>query len=333
MALNIVFLSFLMSLLFTSVPTSPKESLTPEAAVSKVFYEPTYSVEVKRDITYGYGLSHDSFAFENPREMALKLDIYSPKNNLSNRPVVVLIHGGGFRSGTKDWSQFIDLSNFFASRGWVVFNIDYRLMRHFGSLPKSWAAMIDLRSSSNSKKNKAKASYPAIRDSKAAIRWIVANKNELGINPDYITVGGGSAGAVAAIAVGISDNVDFKDELSVQADPTLLTTNLNQTYKVKTVLDFWGSKGGVDAISRLYNKEFYNENNPALFIAHGTDDPTVSYQKAKDLEAVYKTTGAPYILYPLKGQGHGPWRYKQNGKSLGDLALKFISKQQQLEVL
>ena len=35
----------------------------------------------------------------------------------------------------------------------------------------------------------------------------------------------------------------------------------------------------------------------------------------------------------LIGQGHGPWRYKQNGKSLGVLALKFISKQQQLEVL
>ena len=114
--------------------------------------------------------------------------------------------------------------------------------------------MVDLRSSSNSKKNQAKASYPAIRDSKAAIRWIVANKNELGINPGYITVGGGSAGAVAAIAVGISNTVDFKDELSVQADPTLLTTNLNQTYKVKTVLDFWGSKSGVDAISRCTTK-------------------------------------------------------------------------------
>lgn len=301
--------------------------------IPMVFYKPAYEVEVKRDINYGYGLSHDSFAFENPIEIPLKLDIYSPKNNLSNRPVVVLIHGGGFRDGTKDWSQFIDLSNFFASRGWVVFNIDYRLMRHFGSIPKAWAKMVDLRGSTNSKKNQAKASYPAIRDAKAAIRWIVANNSKLGINPDYITVGGGSAGAVAAIAVGISETIDFKDELSVQVDPTLLTTNLNQTYKVKTILDFWGSKGGVDAISRIYNKELYNENNPALFIAHGTDDPTVSFQKAEDLKSVYETTGAPYILYPLRGHGHGPWRYERNGKSLGDLALKFIIEQQQLEVL
>ena len=35
----------------------------------------------------------------------------------------------------------------------------------------------------------------------------------------------------------------------------------------------------------------------------------------------------------LIGQGHGPWCYKQNRKSLGDLGLKFISGQQQLEVI
>ena len=121
--------------------------------------------------------------------------------------------------------------------------------------------------------------------------------------------------------------------MSVQADPTLLATNLDQTYKVKTILDFWGSKGSVDATCSLHNKELYNEKNPALFIAHGTDDPKVSFQEAEDLKAIYKKTGATYILYALDGQGHGPWLHKQNGKSLGDLALKFITEQQHLRAL
>jgi hypothetical protein len=59
----------------------------------------------------------------------------------------------------------------------------------------------------------------------------------------------------------------------------------------------------------------------------------VSYEKAEALKTIYESTGAHHVLYPLEGKGHGPWNYSENGNSLGDLSLKFIATQQQLDVL
>ena len=64
----------------------------------------------------------------------------------------------------------------------------------------------------------ATAMYLAQRDAKAALRWIVANANTCNINKDFITVGGASAGAITTIALGISNQEDFRDEISVLED-------------------------------------------------------------------------------------------------------------------
>ncbi len=321
---------FLLPTLF--FPSFEGLFLSSNEKVSRVFYEPTYEVNVQRDVIYGYGLSHDSFNLENPKQIPLKLDVYTPQNKSSNRPIVVLIHGGGFRGGSKEKPPFIAMSNFFASRGWVVFNINYRLLKDFGSVPKVWEAYVD-KQTIPSKRMQNKAVYPALRDAKAALRWVIANRTEYGINTDYITVGGGSAGAFSAVGIGITENEDYRDELSVEQDPTLLSTNLSELFEVKTILNFWGGKDCVDAISIFKNKQFYSKSNPSLFTAHGTNDQIVNYEKAEDLKTIYEATGADYILYPLEGKGHGPWNYSKNGNSLGDLALKFIVAQQQLEIL
>ena len=326
----------LQFILFLTPPLS-LSSLSNEVSnskeeVSRVFYKPTYEVNVQRNVIYGYGLSHDSFNLENPKQIPLKLDVYAPDNDFLNRPIVVLIHGGGFRSGSKEKPPFIAMSNFFASRGWVVFNINYRLLRDFGSIPEVWGAYVD-KETIPSKRLQNKAVYPALRDAKAALRWLIANKLQYGINTDYITVGGGSAGAYSAIGVGMTENEDYRDELTVDQDPTLLSTNLNEMFEVKTILNFWGGKKCVDAINILKNKQLYNKNNPSLFTAHGTNDPIVTYEKAEALKTIYEATGATNVLYPLEGKGHGPWNYIQNGNNLGDLALQFISEQQELVVL
>ena len=300
-------------------------------SIPKVFYEAKYEVEINNDLIYGYGLKHKSFDFDNPIVKPLKLDVYRPENNFKNRPVLVLIHGGGFKTGSKNNNNYVNLSNFFASRGWVVFTINYRLANDFGSVPIEWINYVDLNSPASDKQQH-KAVYPAIRDAKAALRWIVVNKNRFRINTNYITVGGGSAGGVSSVAVGITDNMDYRDELSIEQDPTLETTNLNTNFKVKTILDFWGSKKAVDAINIIYSKNLYNINNPSLFIAHGTKDRVVSYREAEDLSRIYTITGASFVLYSLKGKGHGAWQYIQNEKSLKDLSVKFIIEQQGLIV-
>ena len=59
----------------------------------------------------------------------------------------------------------------------------------------------------------------AIRDSKAALRWIIANSNTYKINTDYITVGGNSAKDQLLQFLGISNIEDFRDEISILDDP------------------------------------------------------------------------------------------------------------------
>lgn len=305
---------------------------TPISDIDEVFYKPKYEVEVQENVIYGYGLSHDSYKLKNPVEIPLKLDAYVPKNDFKNRPILVLIHGGGFRSGDKKkMTQYIHFSKYFASRGFVVFNINYRLLKDYGSIPEEWTNYINLNAPKNDL-DRFKAVYPAIRDAKAAIRWIVANKTKFGVNTNYLTVGGGSAGGCSAVAIGLTPNEYYRDELSVIEDMTLKTTNLNKNFTVKTILDFWGSKRCADAVNIIYGIKIYNKKNPSLFIAHGTNDDVVPYQRALDLKEVYKKSGAPHVLYPLLGKGHGPWKAKVGSKSLGDLAFEFITEQQGIRV-
>jgi acetyl esterase/lipase len=174
--------------------------------------------------------------------------------------------------------------------------------------------------------------YPAHRDAKAALRWIVANADNYNINTDYITVGGGSAGATTSIGISVSDLSDYKDELSLTEDITLTSTNLSQTYEVQTILDFWGSGNSVEILELIYGYERFDSNNPALFIAHGTEDPTVPFSSAEDLKAIYETNEVDFIYYPLEGRGHGAWNATVDGKSLSDLSFDFIVENQNLNV-
>ena len=290
----------------------------------------TYKVQIEKNIVYAQGLSHESLNSKSANKMPLKLDVYSPDNSIKNRPVVLLIHGGGFSGGSKEQRHIVAMANYFAARGWVAVSISYRLKKHRGTLPQEWGA-----NASEIAKEKARqfmAIYPAIRDAKAAMRWVVSNAKTYHVNTDYITVGGGSAGAITAIAVGISNLEDYRDELSRTQDPTLETTNLDQTYQVKTILDFWGSKTGLDILEKMYGNQRFNSNNPSLLIVHGTEDPTVSFSKAEELKAIYEKNKVPFVYYPIQGKGHGVWGAKVNNKGLAELSFDFIIEQQGLKV-
>lgn len=176
------------------------------------------------------------------------------------------------------------------------------------------------------------AIYPAQRDAKAALRWVVANADTYHINTNFITIGGGSAGAITAITAGVSEEEDFRDELDSDQDTTPASTNPNQSYQVQTVVDFWGSKMALDALQEIYGRERFDGADPALFIAHGTEDPTVPFSSAEDLKAIYETNGLPLAYYPLEGLGHGEWNATVDGKRLEELAFDFIVEQQELKM-
>lgn len=124
-----------------------------------------HGVEVLRDVPYR--------ADPQPHE---RLDVYRPIERNGPAPAVLYIHGGGFRILSKNTHWMMGLA--FARRGFVVFNIDYRLApRH---------------------------PYPAaLEDAARAYTWLIAHGAEYGADASRILVAGESAGAnlTAALAV------------------------------------------------------------------------------------------------------------------------------------
>ena len=308
-----------------------KKQLSPSIeSVPKVKMNATYEVGATRDITYAEGLCHSSINSPNYIRKRLKLDVYEPNNKQKNRPAYMFIHGGNFINGTKQQEEIIELAHFYTSRGWVFIAIDYRLSADFGTVPQEWlnyALHVP-----SERISQFLALYPAQRDAKAAMRWLVENAETYGINKDYITIGGASAGAITAISIGISNQEDFRDEIDIKKDPTLSTSNLNQRYSVKTIVNYWGSKIGLDLLENIYDKSYFNSKMPPLFIVHGTEDPTIPFSHAKDLKALYMAHKAPLACYPIHGAGHAVWDAKVAEERIETLTFQFMVAQQQLIV-
>ncbi len=288
-----------------------------------------------QDINYADGLSHDGM---NTVEMPQLLDVYYPNNNSTNRPVFMFIHGGGFQGGTKTKPEIIDMANYFASRGWVFASVDYRTTSDLqgidftGIAPQEWLEFTMANAETPDDARTSIAMYASQRDAKAALRWLVANANTYNFNTDYITVGGASAGAITAITLGISNQEDFRDEISVTDDPTLSTANTNETYTVRSMVDFLGSKVQLDLFESEFGLERFDIDDPELFIAHGTEDPTVLFSEGEELDSIYNALGIYREFVPLVDQGHGAWNAIVDGKGLFEMSFDFLVDRQDLEV-
>ena len=346
----IIFLSLLLIACSNDEPTVSNNELPVVQA------ESTFTVLIDEDITFAHGLGHDnssSTSFEIP----LKLDVYFPDNTSDNRPLFMFIHGGGFTGGIKHKPEIVEMANYYASRGWVFVSIDYRTTEELGVIqgmtpqelpayyrgiaPQKWIEHTFQGAQGPSEVQQAIAMYIAQRDAKAALRWIVANSHTYNINTDFITVGGASAGAITTIALGISNDGDFRDEISSTDDPTLSTTNLNETYNVKSMVYFWGSNIKLDVFEAVYDLEQYDRydpNDPELFMGHGTaNDPVTPYEEALELQSIYDSLGIYNNLATLlqpngEPAGHGAWNGIVEGKGLFELTYDFLVERQKLNV-
>ncbi|MEM6317132.1 MAG: prolyl oligopeptidase family serine peptidase [Bacteroidota bacterium] len=325
---------FLYLFLFVIVCCTNKNETSPisnpaNEEVPIVATDAIYDVTKAENITYAQGLSHQTINSDIASTVTLELDAYVPNNNSDNRPAIVLIHGGSFEFGSKTVPAMVNLANFFASRGWVAFSINYRLKKAKGTVPEAWVQYarthLNLTTAAQSF-----SYYPANRDAKAAIRWLYANAENYGVNADYLTVGGGSAGAAIAIMLGASEAEDYTEEISLEMDPTLSTTHLDQPSKVHTVLNFWGSLAMVNILEKVYGRQRFDENDAPVMIAHGTTDAIVDFDRAEALRDEYEATGVPFEFYPLVGEAHSAWDATVNGQSLEELSFDFIVAQQGL---
>lgn len=243
-------------------------------------------VTVQRDLEYvpGGGKSRS-------------LDIYLPAKADAPRPLIVWIHGGAWRAGSKDNCPAIPLTG----RGYVVASINYRLSQE--------------------------AVFPGqIYDCKAAIRWLRANADKYGIDPKRIGVWGSSAGGHLVALLGTAGDVKV-----LEGD----AGNNNQSSRVQAVCDWFGpsdlarmgeGKSHMDHLapdspeSRLIggavleNKDkaaaaspvtYVSKDDPPFLIMHGDQDFTVPILQSQILAETLTKAGVDVTFRTIAGAGHG----------------------------
>jgi acetyl esterase/lipase len=223
------------------------------------------------------------------------MDIVRPKAASGTpRPAVVLIHGGGFRAGTKE--SYIPLAVKLAEHGYIAATITYRLA------PRN--------------------QFPAaLQDSKAAVRFLRANAAKYGIDADHIGALGGSAGGHLVLMLGLTAGVEefegsgpnrqFSSRVQCVVDeygPTDFTQSYAKSVDAAEVLpQFLGGDLNRDRLAHIRSSplNWITPNAAPILAIHGTADPYVAYEQSLWLIERLIAAGVPAELETISGAGHG----------------------------
>jgi acetyl esterase/lipase len=241
---------------------------------------------------------HRDLAYVTGGHVRQKLDLWLPAATKigSTYPVIIYIHGGGWKHGNKSstWTP-ID----YVSRGYAVASIDYRFSSD--------------------------AIFPAqIQDAKAAVRWLRAHAKKYNLDTQHFAAWGESAGGHLASLLGTSAGVAAFD----------VGENLSQSSAVQAVVDYYGptdllqmaAEAGSPAHDAACSAEsqlvggalqthkkkatranpitYIDGNGPPFFIAHGDQDDSVPQAQSVLLRDALKKAGVPRTYISVAGAGH-----------------------------
>jgi predicted esterase len=210
-----------------------------------------HAVSVQSDVVYGQGLVGATSPTPHLRD--LKMDVYRPLVDgkpLGGRPAVIMAFGGAFHRGSKGTARFEedgasdsamgDYCRTFAAAGYACFSIEYRLVPEDPALPSGldpavlmpkamlkdpvMTARIDVVRGrmglplldDQSREQLWNTVFAAAEDLSNAVRFVRANADRFGIDPERVAIGGFSAGGLAAVnvAYGMSAQVEAVISLS-----------------------------------------------------------------------------------------------------------------------
>lgn len=183
----------------------------------------------------------------------LKLHVFSPKGEVqiaALRPCVVFFFGGGWKSGS--YRQFVPQAEYLASRGLIAISADYRILNEHKTTPDK-----------------------AVEDAKSAIRWVRGHSTELGIDPDKIIAGGGSAGGHLAACTALVSAYDAdSDDKSVSAKPNAMVL-FNPAMNIATLFKQRDTGDGpmtLEMAEAITPNSFVAKDTPPAILFFGTAD-------------------------------------------------------------
>lgn len=231
-------------------------------------------------------------------DLALKLDLHLPAPGRARPPLIVYVHGGAWRSGSKSGVPIVAL----LGRGFAIASVDYRLTPV--------------------------APFPAnVHDLKAAIRYLRARADTHGYDPRRFAIAGSSAGGHLAALVGVTNGHqelegtlgDFRATSSdVQAIVSFygasnLATILAQStphglsVRVPALQALLGGQPtDQPELTRLASPVHHvDPRDPPLLLLHGDQDPQMPINQSLELQGRYEAAGRPVKFIAVHGAAHG----------------------------
>jgi acetyl esterase/lipase len=215
----------------------------------------------------------------------LKLHIFFPPHHKPSDkyPAIVFFFGGGWKSGSP--SQFYPHCDYLASRGMVAMSAEYRVKTRNNTSPRE-----------------------CVKDGKSALRWIRQHADEMGIDPNRLAAGGGSAGGQVAAATGTTKGFEEEGEdLDINSRPDVLVL-FNPVY------DNGPNGYGHDRV-KAYWREFspmhnISENTPPTIVFLGTRDKLIPVSTAEKYKKLMEAKGRRCDLHLYDGQPHGFFNFR-----------------------
>lgn len=248
-------------------------------------------------------------------ELSLKLDLHRPQGG--KPPLIVYVHGGGWRAGSKEDVPIVDLYD----KGYAIASVNYRLSTQ--------------------------ALFPAqVHDIKAAIRFLRGNAGLYHINADKIVIIGSSAGGHLAALVGVTNGVkelegsvgeDLEQSSDVQGIVSYygasdLQTILSQStpkgleFRIPALKLLLGDTPDKKAeLARLASPVTHlDKKDPPLLLIHGDADPQMPPQQSQELAKTYEALGLPVTLIMMPGSLHGGVEFYDQERTA--IVAKFLDK-------
>jgi acetyl esterase/lipase len=225
--------------------------------------------------------------YKSVGDTKLNLYIFAPAG-ASNAPAIVFFFGGGWNSGSPE--QFEEQCRHLAGRGMVAITADYRVKSRQNVKP-----------------------IQCVADARSAIRWVRANAAKLGVDPNRIAAGGGSAGGhLAASTAFITEFDEPTEDKNISATPNALV--LFNPALVLAPLDGYtfdvsGARVSEERFGAKPEKispaHHIFKGAPPTIIFHGKADTSVPYATAEAFTAEMKKSGSRCELVGYEGATHG----------------------------